>query len=101
MNLGGTGSANRISTSGAFNDDEFHHCVFIADPMGVGNMAFVDAVDDTGDDGNTANNVNIGSWYIGSRAGSFGYEGIIDEVAFYNYALSPERIAAHYAAGTG
>ncbi len=27
------------------------------------------------------------------------FEGVIDEVAIYDYALPPARIAAHYAAG--
>lgn len=97
MNLGGTGSSNRISTTSGFNDGNFHHCVFVADPGGGGNKVYIDAVDDTNDDNNTTNNVSIGPWYIGSRAGTFGYEGTIDEVALYNYAISPSRIAAHFA----
>ncbi len=30
-----------------------------------------------------------------------GYVGALDEVAFYNYALSPAQVEAHFAAGTG
>ena len=30
----------------------------------------------------------------------YGFDGVIDEVAIYNYALSSGRISAHYAAGT-
>jgi hypothetical protein len=40
--------------------------------------------------------------FIGARippSGSFDgkFKGRIDEVAYYNYALSPERVASHYA----
>ena len=34
-------------------------------------------------------------------AGSFFFNGVIDEVAAYDRALSPERVLAHYAAGMG
>jgi Concanavalin A-like lectin/glucanases superfamily len=29
------------------------------------------------------------------------FQGAIDEVAVYDYALSADQVAAHYAAGTG
>jgi trimeric autotransporter adhesin len=97
MNLGGTGSGNRVSTNSGWNNGDWHHCVFVADPSGGGNKVYIDAIDDTGDDNNAAINTSVGSWLIGSRSGTFGYEGTLDEVALYNYALSPARIAAHYA----
>ena len=36
-----------------------------------------------------------------SDDGTFGFDGTIDEVAWYNTALTPERILAHYVAGGG
>ena len=33
--------------------------------------------------------------------GLFGYEGVVDEVAWYDHALSPQRVQAHYLVGSG
>jgi hypothetical protein len=45
---------------------------------------------------NTAAAFDIGDAYTGYR-----FPGNIDEVAFYNYALSPTQVAAHYNSGNG
>ncbi|MGH7283556.1 MAG: LamG domain-containing protein [Polyangiaceae bacterium] len=39
--------------------------------------------------------LGIGSGFLGA----FPFTGVVDEVAVYDHVLSPERIAAHYAAG--
>ncbi|HAM70337.1 MAG TPA: hypothetical protein DCM86_01690 [Verrucomicrobiales bacterium] len=53
------------------------------------------AAPDVGDPADFA----IGSYNAASGLGSNPFEGGIDEVAFYNVQLSPDQIAAHYAAG--
>lgn len=50
---------------------------------------------DPGFDINTPHDLVIGAM---TQAGNFGFRGLIDEVAVYNRALSPEEVAAHYTA---
>jgi hypothetical protein len=46
--------------------------------------------------------VQDGDWAIGSTGNGWtnNYAGAVDEVAIYNYALSANQIASHYAAAT-
>ncbi len=46
--------------------------------------------------------VDIGDWAIGSTGNGWGdaFNGVIDEAAIYNYALSANQITGHYNAGT-
>jgi hypothetical protein len=53
------------------------------------------------EDGDPANAADfaIGSYNANSGLGNNPFEGDVDEVAFYGALLTPEQIAAHYAAG--
>jgi hypothetical protein len=44
---------------------------------------------------------NKGSGSVGTSAYTLPFLGSIDDVALYNYALSPAQVYAHYAVGTG
>lgn len=65
---------------------------------------FVNGVDDTsaGSSVNGPHRTNlVQPFEIGSRFnGTVPYQGVIDEVAFYNHVLSPERIALHASIAT-
>jgi Concanavalin A-like lectin/glucanases superfamily len=51
--------------------------------------------------GSTAADLAVGSYNAASGIGSNPFEGDVGEVALYNnYVLTPDQIAAHYAAGT-
>lgn len=75
-------------------DDSWHHLVFIYD--GSEGRAYLDGahVDTHSASGTFVPNSTL---QIG-RSGGSAYNGGIDEVSFYGYALTPTQIAAHYAA---
>ena len=73
------------------NDNEWHHVAFTYDGTTIRlyvdgvEDATLDAIIDTGVDGET--NVNIGSQLGGSL-----FQGLIDDVRIYDSALTPEQI---------
>jgi hypothetical protein len=43
---------------------------------------------------------NTASLWFGEDGNGYGWQGLMDEIAFYNFVLSPTRIATHYTVGT-
>lgn len=93
-----TGSASSIARSAdAYNDGLWHHIVGVRE----GNLLrlYVDGleVDTASFSGSTENATDL---YLGSWKGTSAfYDGLLDEVAIYNLALSPDQVWAHYYAG--
>jgi hypothetical protein len=90
------------SDSGAidYHDGLPHHLVFTHDEFAVEHI-WIDNADvtvqtNTNVTTNTGANLNIGrDTGVGNA-----YDGVLDEVAIYNYILTPAQVAAHYRAGT-
>ena len=97
-----TGSPNTITSPSAYNDGSWHHVV--ASQSSGGMNLFVDGAS-VGTNPQTQAQPFTGYWKVGGDptwgSSSSYFNGNIDEVAVYPTALSPARVAAHYAAGTG
>jgi len=92
----------------ATGDDRWHHLVFsyeFGDPSSVD--AYIDGegiIGDwnsaygSGDEAPYQSNQDL--WFGSSQQGAANssFEGLIDEVAIYDYLLSPDQVRAHYAA---
>jgi len=74
-----------------------HHVVATYDGVAQWMCFYVDGVSRDCDSSLKSIGADSGSFEIGTAS----FEGVIDEVAVYGSALSPERIAAHYTAGIG
>lgn len=108
LNLDTTGKLNLVknsvdiivtSTIQVPQDSTFHHVV--ATKSGATVKLYIDSVDVTGAVGNQTCVNNASQLFIGkgSAGGDF-FDGTIDEVAIYNYALSATRISKHYTEAT-
>jgi hypothetical protein len=106
-------AGNAVSHSGTtvVNDGEWHHVVVVFTAVGTTNTRvtiYLDGQTDTPEVSSLANKV-LGSAFFDVTNISIGltersspidpFDGHIDRVAIYDYALSPERIQAHYQAG--
>jgi hypothetical protein len=79
-------------------DDGLWHHVVVAFDRDAGIIIYVDGVS-AGTDGPTTGDVsNTGEFVLGKSPGYTEFKGDLDEVAVYPYLLSPQRVAAHYAA---
>ncbi|MEW6027456.1 MAG: LamG-like jellyroll fold domain-containing protein [Planctomycetota bacterium] len=100
-----------INTNGAYignkgpvlNDGQWHHIVAVRDESSNKNLIYVDAnlVDFATHDyaagfGPDAAPINIGYLNLG---GHYRYAGLVDEVAIYNRALTPDEISRHHTEG--
>ncbi len=96
-NDAGTGFANNVAGP-AINDGIFHQCLMVK--SGTSILVYLDnsvLFTATGLSGVfTQNKSCIAAGDVATPADYF--TGTLDEVAVYNYALSPARIAAHFAA---
>lgn len=97
-----TGSANTITTPGAYTDGLWHHVVATQSSSGM--MLFVDG-QLTGTTDQTQAQAYDGYWRVGGDTtwgSSSAYVAAeIDEVAVYSTALSAETVAAHHGLGAG
>lgn len=95
-------NANRDLATSSVNDGQWHHVVgvFIST---ASRKIYVDGIEDGSFTG-PVNFLEILRAGIGrnedASPGQY-FPGTIDEVAFYNVALTPEQIAYHYAVGSG
>lgn len=94
------GVAMSVPSSVAYADGATHHVVGVWNTNGTGKI-YVDGVDTT--TGSPSLTIapfsgTQGFTFIGASPPFNGTPGIFDEVAFYDHALSPTRIAAHAAA---
>jgi len=100
----GSGSTVGVSlTGGTSTIDEWSHVVATWD--GTAALLYVNGAlaDDTNDavGGYNANPAaTAGSFIVGSSDTSSGFNGSVDEVAFYNTALTPGQIQNHFTSGT-
>ncbi|WP_449407513.1 PKD domain-containing protein [Microbacterium maritypicum] len=88
-----------ISTSGSYNDGQWHHVV---GSLSADGMAFY--VDGTlvGTNANTVAQNYSGYWRVGNDSGWAGattFTGTIDEVAVYGKALTAAQVSEHYQLG--
>ena len=95
-----SGTENTIITPNAYNDDRWHHMA--ATQSSDGMKLYVDGVL-TGTHPQTGAEPYTGYWRIGGDrtwggASSAFFDGLIDEAAVYDTALSLDRVTAHYTA---
>jgi len=100
----GSGGNSSATSVASFNDGARHHIVATYDAT-VGTILYVDGVQvaTAGPATTPVTNtepLTIAADNTGIGGGTF-YEGIMDEVAFYDHVLTPTRIAAHYSAMIG
>lgn len=93
----------------AFNRGRWHYVVSSFDGVsdgGTGTLKlYIDGILQSnqitlGGDLRQSDPANIYNWYIGKATNGFAYvwDGLLDEVAIYNYALTPQQIQSHIAA---
>ena len=87
-------AAGGVVTVGTYHDNNWHHVVFVAESA-TSSKIYVDGVDDTNMSNRNRiassaiiNPINIGA----SNTGSLPWNGHIDEVAFFDYALTAKQI---------
>jgi lysophospholipase L1-like esterase len=84
------------------NDGSWHHIVAVRNESADMNLIYVDGVEENNATYNYTENfasteeLNIGWLDLG---GGFHYTGLIDELAIYNRALTPDEIQDHYDRG--
>jgi galactose oxidase-like protein/concanavalin A-like lectin/glucanase superfamily protein/IPT/TIG domain-containing protein len=97
---GGTGASTTASSTIAITDQSWHHVV--ATKNGSDTHIYIDGVDRTALGTNTTMTANATALNLARASSGSGYTaGDLDEVAIYRTALTPERVQAHYRAGTG
>ncbi|GAB2946476.1 hypothetical protein GCM10027028_55860 [Streptomyces sundarbansensis] len=104
-----SGGTRTITTSGAYNDGQWHHVVATQGPLGQGMSLYVDGQLRASNILVSGNQDYDGYWRVGgdnlsgwpSRPTSNFFEGQIDETAIYPTALSGSTISAHYALRNG
>jgi hypothetical protein len=98
----------RVSDS-AFNRGSWHHIVSSFNGVSDGGTGTLELYIDgilrgnsvtIGGDLGQSTPADIYNWYIGKATNGFAYvwDGLLDEVAIYNYALTPQQIQSHFAA---
>ena len=95
------GVSETITTSGSFNDGQWHHVVAT---QGAGGMRlYVDGVLQ-GTNGQTGAQDYTGYWHVGGDVtwgpGDYEFDGTIDEVAVYFAPLTANDVLQHYALGS-
>lgn len=90
-----------LASSIAINDDLPHCVIFVFGATAAASYIFIDGVDRTTRPGGNASPSYGAStvWHLGSRAGSFGFAGRMDGVAFIPSLLSAAAAAAINSAG--
>ncbi|WGP13313.1 LamG domain-containing protein [Streptomyces sp. SH5] len=104
-----SGGARTVTTSGAYNDGQWHHVVATQGPLGQGMSLYVDGQLRASNILVSGNDSRPGYWRVGgdnlsgwpSRPTSNFFEGQIDETAIYPTALSGSTISDHYALRNG
>jgi hypothetical protein len=96
------GVGNIVQSSAALADDRvnFHH--YVATKNGATVKLYRDGVDVTGTVANKTTADSSTALYIGSKNGSTeALNGVVDEVALYNQAISATSVGEHYRLGKG
>jgi hypothetical protein len=83
-----------------YADNAWHHMAWARSAAGVGNgTVYIDGSSAPGTTANSIRTPSVVSLSLFSFNGAQGFNGYVDEVAIYNYALTADRVLAHYRAG--
>lgn len=94
-------SGHYVTSAAGVGNSAWHHVVFTWDGNGSSGAVYVDGVLSGTNSGSAANVTAGGNFYIGGQgADTSVFRGALDEVAFYSYPLSSDRVLAHYQAAT-
>jgi hypothetical protein len=93
MNVGGAGT--EIESSSSYNDGNWHHVVFVYRGVNDGSV-YVDGVVDTSVSTPGTPSYGANSLVIGSRSGSSGFNGAIDEVMIFDRPFTTDEVASLY-----
>ncbi len=95
----GAPSGDVLVSTIAITDTNWHHVVFTKD--GATASCYIDGADRSGAFQNKTFVDNTGTLNIAQESsGVYNFQGSLDEIALYQYALTPGQVAAHYEAGT-
>jgi hypothetical protein len=105
--VNGTAGLSMTSTTSAYNDGAWHHVVATCGP--TGRALYVDGALQASDGQATGGEDFTGYWRVGGDSlggwpdapSSDFFSGDLDDVAVYPTVLTPARVAAHYAGGSG
>jgi hypothetical protein len=100
--VGGIGTTSIVSSTGGWNDGGWHHVVLTRAQTGPVLVLYVDGASvatGTGPTGNLGASAALAFGRIQSGANNY-LQGALDEVAFYNAAISAATVTAHYTTGT-
>jgi hypothetical protein len=102
-----SGSTARLASGSVVPNGQWHHLVGVCDQIGGSVTLYVDGISNatgtvSGGSGIKAstNAVAIGSRQSGTTTYNNQFVGSIEEVALYNYALTPAQVQAHYIAAS-
>ena len=93
-----------VTHTAVLNNSTWHHVVAVRDAATNTNTIYVDnvpvssAFTYSGGFDSTSANLDIGYLNLGGR---YRFDGILDEIALYNQALTPAQISDHYNSGAG
>ncbi|HKQ49675.1 MAG TPA: S8 family serine peptidase [Phycisphaerae bacterium] len=95
-------NGNAGAQAGQIDDARWHHVAMtVIRNSPTGGKVYVDGVPTTFDPTNAAGDISNGETFkIGGRSSSAAFQGAIDEVEFFNRALTPAEVYAIYAAGS-
>jgi hypothetical protein len=100
--VGGVSDTSIVSTTGGYNDGNWHHVVFRRTKSSGALALYVDGSSQGTATGTTSSLTAPSYIRFGSlQTGNIFFDGKIDEVAIYNSVLSSTTISDHYQAGTG
>jgi hypothetical protein len=95
------GSGVVVKSTRTLADNVPHHIVMVLGDTLAKSFVYVDGVDDTTRTAiKTFVNNTVSNFTIGTRGGSLSFGGRIDELAFFDYALTAANVASLYAART-
>ena len=96
-NWGGVTGSDGLQTSKEYDDGQWHQIAFVFRGTAIDGSVFVDVVDDTNPASLGQGTPAYGSntpMFIGSRNGSFVFNGSMKDISIYNRALSASEIQA-------
>ncbi len=89
-----------VYSTGAFNDNRWHHFVGVYDPEGNYSAVYIDGVRQSTGDGDpcTGSFSGAGAYLANNQDLNRQFTGDLDDIKLYNYPLDPTAIEALYAA---
>ena len=93
----GNTTTNRVNSKKLVSDGRWHHGVGVLDTRITTTKIYIDGVlDNTNASATDAFSTNTIELLVGSRTGSFGFPGEIDQLIFYNRALTDGEVRHLY-----